>query len=253
MSTTTTHLGLVKPELTDPADITATNPNWDVIDEKLSKVYSKDDKPTASDIGAAPASHKHNASDVEGLANIAKTGSYNDLKDVPDIPDSITVDSTLSSTSTNPVQNKVVNQALGNKASTNHASSNTTYGTGTSSNYGHLKLSDSTSSTSGVSGGVAATPSAVKEAYDLANGKANSSHTHTKSEITDFPTSMTPTSHNQAASTITAGTFAGKVQGNTTAMATLSNAQLRDIQASTTDLTAGTSSLTTGTLYFVYE
>lgn len=27
------------------------------------------------------------------------------------------------------------------------------------------------------------------------NGKANSSHTHTKSQITDFPTSMTPTSH----------------------------------------------------------
>lgn len=39
-------------------------------------------------------------------------------------------------------------------------------------------------------------------------------HTHTKSEITDFPTSMTPTAHNQAASTITAGTFAGKVVAN---------------------------------------
>ena len=60
-------------------------------------------------------------------------------------------------------------------------------------------------------------------------------------------------SHNQAASTITAGTLAGKVQANATAAATLTNPQVRDIQASTTDLTAGTSSLTTGTLYFVYE
>lgn len=59
------------------------------------------------------------------------------------------------------------------RAPTSHASSATTYGTGTSSNYGHLKLSDSTSSTSGTSGGTAATPSAVKAAYDLASGKAN--------------------------------------------------------------------------------
>lgn len=47
-----------------------------------------------------------------------------------------------------------------------HASSATTYGAGSSSNYGHVKLSDSTSSTSGVSGGIAATPAAVKAAYD---------------------------------------------------------------------------------------
>lgn len=59
------------------------------------------------------------------------------------------------------------------RAPTNHATSATTYGTGTSSNYGHLKLSDSTSSTSSTSGGIAATPSAVKAAYDLANGKQN--------------------------------------------------------------------------------
>ena len=52
-----------------------------------------------------------------------------------------------------------------------HASSSTIYGTGTSSNYGPLKLSDSTSSTSSTSGGIAATPAAVKAAYDLANGK----------------------------------------------------------------------------------
>lgn len=43
--------------------------------------------------------------------------------------------------------------------------------TGNGSNTGVVKLSDSTSSTSGVSGGVAATPAAVKAAYDLASGK----------------------------------------------------------------------------------
>lgn len=35
MSTTTTNFGLIKPELSDPADITALNANWDKIDEKL--------------------------------------------------------------------------------------------------------------------------------------------------------------------------------------------------------------------------
>jgi len=38
MSTTTTYTGLVKPELTDPADITALNPNWDKIDEQLGNI-----------------------------------------------------------------------------------------------------------------------------------------------------------------------------------------------------------------------
>jgi hypothetical protein len=110
-----------------------------------------------------------------GLAAVASSGSYNDLSDKPA---GITVDSALSSTSTNPVQNKVINSAL--------------------------------------------------------SGKANSSHT-------------------QAASTITEGTLAGKVQANATAAATVGNAQVRDIKASTTDLTAGTSSLTSGQVYLVYE
>ena len=35
MSTTTTNLGLIKPELTDAADITAMNENWDKIDSKI--------------------------------------------------------------------------------------------------------------------------------------------------------------------------------------------------------------------------
>lgn len=60
-------------------------------------------------------------------------------------------------------------------------------------------------------------------------------------------------SHNQSASTITAGTLAGKVNANATAKATLTDSQVRDIKASTTDLTAGTSTLTTGDIYLVYE
>lgn len=113
-------------------------------------------------------------------------------------------------------------------------------------------------------------------------GAAATSHNHTKSEITDFPTSLpasdvsawakasakpsytwneigskptsfTPASHNQDASTITAGTLAGKVQANATAAATVTDAQVRDIYAGTTDMTAGTSDLVSGDIYIMYE
>lgn len=58
----------------------------------------------------------HPASMITGLAAVAKSGSYNDLADKPTIPASATVDSELSSTSVNPVQNKVINAALNSKA-----------------------------------------------------------------------------------------------------------------------------------------
>ena len=61
----------------------------------------------------------------------------------------------------------------------NHAVSATTFGAGTSANYGHVRLSDATDSTSAASGGTAATPAAVKAAYDLADGKAPKAHAST--------------------------------------------------------------------------
>lgn len=83
--------------------------------------------------------------------------------------------------------------------------------------------------------------------------KANSSHTHTKSQITDFPTTMTPAAHNQAASTITAGTFGGQVAANASATSTIGTAQVRNIYAGTGDMVAGSTALTTGAIYIVYE
>lgn len=68
--------------------------------------------------------------------------------------------------------------AIGNKAPLNHASTGTTYGVGDATNYGHLKLSDSVSSSNSTGNGCAATPKATKmaydkavEAYELADGK----------------------------------------------------------------------------------
>ena len=58
--------------------------------------------------------------------------------------------------------------SIGNKAPLNHASTGTTYGVGDATNYGHLKLSDSVSSSNSTGNGCAATPKATKTAYDKA-------------------------------------------------------------------------------------
>ena len=58
---------------------------------------------------------------------------------------------------------------------TSHASTNTTHGVGNATQYGHLKLSDATNNLSGVSGGVAATPAAVKAAMTKASTLATAS------------------------------------------------------------------------------
>lgn len=42
MSTKTTNLGFIKPELKDAADITTYNQNWDILDSKLNKVTVED-------------------------------------------------------------------------------------------------------------------------------------------------------------------------------------------------------------------
>lgn len=60
-------------------------------------------------------------------------------------------------------------QSIEGKAPINHAVDTTSYGVGNAANYGHVQLSESVSSTYGVGCGVAATPSSVKSAYDLAN------------------------------------------------------------------------------------
>lgn len=55
---------------------------------------------------------------------------------------------------------------------TAHATNSTTYGGGTSSNYGHVKVSDNyTSSAGNASQSIAASSAAVKSVYDVANGK----------------------------------------------------------------------------------
>jgi len=52
------------------------------------------------------------------LATVATSGSYNDLSDKPNIPEGVTVDTTITSTGTNPVQGKAIYTELDKKADT---------------------------------------------------------------------------------------------------------------------------------------
>lgn len=59
--------------------------------------------------------------------------------------------------------------------------------------------------------------------------------------------------HTQAASTITAGTFGGKVVANQSAASDVGVSQVRNIYAGTGDMNPGVTKLETGALYLVYE
>lgn len=74
---------------------------------------------------------------------------------------------------------------------TSHASTATTYGVANASQYGHVKLSDAANSSSGVTGGVAATPAAVKAAKDAADAAQSSADT-AMTKASTLATSSTP-------------------------------------------------------------
>ena len=100
------------------------------------------------------------------------------------------VDSALSGSSTNPVQNQAINTALSDKAPTSHASTANTYGLGSTTKYGHVKTVNGLTTASHTDG-EALSAYQGKVLNDAINGKANSTHNHTTSQITDFPTLAT--------------------------------------------------------------
>jgi hypothetical protein len=76
MSTTTTNYGLVKPALSDAADITAMNKNWDKIDTELKKKYDADNKPSADDLAVPTLKEGTSIPANSDLNNYATIGNY---------------------------------------------------------------------------------------------------------------------------------------------------------------------------------
>ena len=116
------------------------------------------------------------------------------------------------------------------KADKNHASSETTYGVGTGTLYGHVKLSDSASDNN-VSNGIAATPKAVKTAVaDHADDAANASTLgHVK--LSDATNSDNDASKGIAASPKAVKTVADIANANASAIEDLQQAKLALEQA----------------------
>lgn len=84
--------------------------------------------------------------------------------------------------------------AIETLAPKNHASEENVYGVGNASLYGHLKISDSVSSPSDSTGGIAASPKAIKTAYDkgvTALNTANNAMTKANDAMTKATTVFT--------------------------------------------------------------
>lgn len=122
------------------------------------------------------------STDIVTLATVATSGSYNDLSNKPTIPAAVPKTTTTPKMDGTAAIGSETKYAAGDhvhptdtsRAPNNHASTATTYGSGTSSNYGHVKLSDATDGTAAAaSGGTAATPKAVSDALAAAKSYAD--------------------------------------------------------------------------------
>ena len=127
-------------------------------------------------------------SKISGLSAVATSGSYSDLSNKPTIP---TVDSTMSSTSTNPVQNKVIYSALSGKQDTltkgtdyvgHTATASIVYGTNSSKVDTNYALSTATPSS-------ASTDTQIPTAKAVYNGLSSKQNTLSYSLSTATPSS----------------------------------------------------------------
>ena len=114
----------------------------------------------------------------------------------------ITVDSTINATSTNPVQNKVINTALTGKANTNHT-------------HGITNITNLQSQLDGKANSVHTHDDRYYTETEMntkLNGKANSSHSHSINDVTGLSTSLDGKMNNDySESTIESNFFAHKI------------------------------------------
>lgn len=137
------------------------------------------DKVTHQDIsGKANVNHGHDSASSSANGFLSKEDKSK-LDGIATEANKTVVDSSLSSSSTNPVQNKIVTNALNGKANSSHSHS--------ISNITNLQSAlDSKSETGHTHDDRYYTET---EMNTKLNGKANSSHTHTASQISDLAVS----------------------------------------------------------------
>lgn len=164
----------------------------------------------------AASSHSHNAA-TTSAAGFMSTSDKSKLDGIASGANKTTVDSALSSTSTNPVQNKVINSALAGKAAASHSHDYA------ASSHTH-------------------TPSSI--------GAAAASHTHSYAATNHTHSDYAASSHTHTAANVGAlSTSGGTVNGdvNIAGILRVNGQQSFYFQTSTMSQTVGTNNATGGT------
>lgn len=227
---TTENLGLRKPEAGEFYSVEDVNYNTDVIDEEISKIKETSDPKALEE-------HTKNKENPHGV-----TKKQVGLGDVPNVAtNDQTPTYTVPNTESELTSGEKLGIALGKvakavKSLISHLADTTIHVTASEKSAWNSKAN-------------ASHGNHVPDT-ETASNKKFLRNDNTWQEVTPANIGAAPSSHNQGASTITAGTFGGKVQANASAMATFTNAQVRDIVIKASVTEGGSASESNGTIVF---
>jgi len=213
---TTTNYGLKKPLPNEHYDIAVQNENMDTIDAVLAGKLDKTGAGSDVTVEFTQASSRANITSGEKLSTIfgklrkwfadlktvAWTGSYSDLTDKPAIPAALADlnEDSMHRTVTDAEKaawNAKSNLALGETATTAYRGDRGKvaydHSQATGNPHGTTPADIGAVPTTRKINGKSLTADVSLSATDV--GAAAASHTHTKSQISDFPASMIPTAH----------------------------------------------------------
>ena len=135
------------------------------------------------DVGSAALSNDYY--DLDNLPSLFD-GDYDSLTNKPSIP-SKTSELTNDGDGTNVFVKNNDSRLSDSRTPTSHRASATTYGVGNASYYGHCRVINNLTKSSHTEGYALSAYQGYILKQDV-DGKASSTHNHTKSDITDFPT-----------------------------------------------------------------
>lgn len=264
MSTTTTNYGLIKPALTDSADITQMNPNWDNVDTKLKEIETK------------LTNHQHDeylplsGGEVTGTLIVSKVmGANGDSYTSPALVVGGKPNTHHLELDNNEIQAKQNETTTGNLF-LNSNGGKVTVGEGGLGCGGAIK--PETAINLDVGGADLPWNNTYSRYFNVYGG-ANAQYGRLRAATTGTTSAEgigalelgnatpTGTAHNASGKITMYGKGTGftnilpnnATSGSNSVTLPTANGTMAVFEASTTDLTAGTSALETGKLYFVYE
>lgn len=166
----------------------ATTGDYDDLTDKPSIPSSSSDLSDGSNIvkKSSTSGLLKNDGSVDTTAYSTFDGNYDSLTNKPSIP-SKTSELTNDGDGTNVFVKNNDSRLSDSRTPTSHRASATTYGVGNASYYGHCRVINNLTKSSHTDGYALSAYQGYILKQDV-DGKASSTHNHTKSDITDFPT-----------------------------------------------------------------